>query len=155
MNVTGLFRELQLDWTFRSYNSLNLKEPWKWKSEPISETKKDLGGTKGGEAICPPPLQRLAGCAAWPSAAKWKENKKQRESDATPRSDSRERHEDEKQSIDRLSTATTHRSKFNANMNAIARQSAASASRALRVSSQKQQKRGIVNWMTNYPDKVR
>lgn len=39
-------------------------------------------------------------------------------------------------------------------MNAIARKSAAVAVRSAR-SSQKQQKRNIVDWMTNYPDKVR
>lgn len=39
-------------------------------------------------------------------------------------------------------------------MNAVARQSAAMATRALRASNNKTQKRGIVNWMTNYPDKV-
>ena len=40
-------------------------------------------------------------------------------------------------------------------MNAVARQSAATATRALRASNNKTQKRGIVDWMTNYPDKVR
>ncbi len=61
-------------------------------------------------------------------------------------------------SIDPKSTSATYLSptttKLNVKMNAIARQSAASASRALRASTQKQQKRGIVSWMTNYPDKV-
>ena len=45
--------------------------------------------------------------------------------------------------------------KFNTKMNAVARQSAATATRALRASNNKTQKRGIVDWMTNYPDKVR
>jgi hypothetical protein len=52
------------------------------------------------------------------------------------------------------SSSLQQRDILNANMNAIARQSAVSASRALRVSTQRQQKRGIVDYMTNYPDKV-
>jgi len=39
-------------------------------------------------------------------------------------------------------------------MNAIARQTAATAVRSARAPAQKQQKRSIVNWMTNYPDRV-
>jgi hypothetical protein len=39
-------------------------------------------------------------------------------------------------------------------MNAIARKSAAITARSIRAPTQQQQKRGIVDWMTKYPDKV-
>ena len=39
-------------------------------------------------------------------------------------------------------------------MHSIARQSVSAASRTIRSSSQRQQKRGFLNWLTNYPDKV-
>eukprot|EP00979_Chaetoceros_neogracilis_P010358 scaffold2455_cov212-Chaetoceros_neogracile.AAC.12 len=38
-------------------------------------------------------------------------------------------------------------------MNAIARKSAAITARSIRAPTQQQQKRGIVDWMTKYPDK--
>ena len=44
---------------------------------------------------------------------------------------------------------------INATMHAVVRQTAVTAARASRPTAQGQQKRTMLNWMTNYPDKVR